>query len=295
MIDQTDVGQFRGAKVVDRDGSKVGKVDEIYLDDRTGRPEWALINTGLFGTSSSFVPLADAQAQGDDLQIPFDKAKVKDAPRLDADRHLDESEERELYRYYGMDYEGTDTDDGDRAGDRDRDTSGMAAGTTGTTGRDIDRDELRGTGTGTGDAAGTVGRDTSGRTTDDAMTRSEEQLHVGTRQQDAGRARMRKWVETDTETRTVPTSHEEIRVEREPITDANRGDAMDGPAISEEEHEVTLREEVPVVEKEAVPVERVRVDKETVRDEETVTEQVRKEQVGMEDDERRDRSDRPGV
>jgi uncharacterized protein (TIGR02271 family) len=81
----------------------------------------------------------------------------------------------------------------------------------------------------------------------------------------------------------VPVSHEEVRIEREPITDANVGDALDGPAISEEEHEVTLHAERPVVETEAVPVERVRLGKETVTDEERVQGEVRKEQIDFDD------------
>jgi uncharacterized protein (TIGR02271 family) len=96
---------------------------------------------------------------------------------------------------------------------------------------------------------------------------------------EAGRARLRKYVVTENVTQTVPVSREEVRLEREPITDANRDRAMAGPAISEEEHEVVLREERPVVEKEAVPVERVRLDTETVTDQVTVDEEVRKEQI----------------
>jgi uncharacterized protein (TIGR02271 family) len=111
------------------------------------------------------------------------------------------------------------------------------------------------------------------------MTRSEERLNVGTRQEEIGRARLRKYVVTENATETVPVSHEEVRVEREPITEANAGSAMDGPAISEEEHEVTLRAERPVVEKEAVPVERVRLDTETVTGEAQVNEELRKEQI----------------
>jgi uncharacterized protein (TIGR02271 family) len=78
-------------------------------------------------------------------------------------------------------------------------------------------------------------------------------------------------------------THEEVRVEREPITEANMGNAMDGPAISEEEHEVTLHAERPVVEKEAVPVERVRLDTQTVTEQQQVSETVRKEQVDTDD------------
>ena len=129
---------------------------------------------------------------------------------------------------------------------------------------------------------GTVGHDTSGPTTDDAMTRSEERLHVGTEEVQTGVARLRKHVVSETETRTVPVAHDEVRIEREPITASNVDKAMDGPAISEEEHEVVLTEERPVVAKEAVPVERVRLETDRVTEQETVSETVRKEQIEAE-------------
>ena len=133
-------------------------------------------------------------------------------------------------------------------------------------------------------------RDTSGPTTDQAMTRSEEELQVGTQTREAGRARLRKYVTTETQTVTVPVSREEVRVEREPITDANLDDATSGPAISEEEHEVTLREETPVVEKRAVPKERVRLDTETVTEDRQVSEEAAKSiQVDGEQGSPRDR------
>jgi uncharacterized protein (TIGR02271 family) len=131
---------------------------------------------------------------------------------------------------------------------------------------------------------GTVGHDTSGPTTDQAMTRSEEHVQVGTTSQEAGRARLRKYVETEQVTKTVPVSKERAVLETEPITDANVGDATDGPAISEEEHEVVLHEETPVVQKTAEPVERVRLGKETVTDEQTVTEEVQKERITTDGD-----------
>ena len=255
--------QFRGQNLVASDGDKIGKIDEIYLDGETNEPEWALVNTGLFGTKSTFVPLRDATDDGDTLRVPYDKAKVKDAPNMDADGELSQSEESELYRYYGIDYS-----------ERRSDT-GLAGGRTGTTtGRDRDLDA---------DARGTVGHDVSGPSTDDAMTRSEEELRVGTTEREAGRARLKKYVVTENETRTVPVKREEVRVEREPITDANVGDAMDGPSISDEEHEVVLHEEEAVAEKRAVPKERVRLEKDVEVDEETVSEEVRKERIDVDD------------
>lgn len=129
-----------------------------------------------------------------------------------------------------------------------------------------------------------TGQDVSGPNTDDAMTRSEEELRVGTTERERGRARLRKYVVTEDVQQTVPVQREEVRVEREPVTDANRDAALAGPDISEEEHEVTLHEEEVVVEKRAVPKERVRMSKDTVTDEQQVSEQVRKEQIDVEGD-----------
>ena len=268
MITEQDITNIIGSNAVDNDGDKLGKVGQVYLDDQTGRPEWATISTGLFGTSETFVPLTDATVSDGTLRVPYEKAKVKDAPRVDADSgHLSPAEEEELYRYYG-----TDT-----AGYTDTTTDTTSAGYADTT--DTRSAEFSDT-----NRHGTVGHDTSGPTTDSAMTRSEEQLSVGTEQVEAGRARLRKYVVTEDVTTTVPVSHEEVRIEREAITDANVGDALDGPAISEEEHEVVLHAERPVVAKETVPVERVRLDTEAVTEQETVTDTVRKEQIEADTD-----------
>ncbi|WP_138734953.1 DUF2382 domain-containing protein [Modestobacter excelsi] len=271
MITQQDITAIIGSNAVDNDGDKLGKVGQVYLDDQTGSPEWATVSTGLFGNKETFVPLADATVADGTLRVPYEKAKVKDAPRVDADQgHLSPAEEEELYRYYGV---GTST-----AGYTDTDTTRTAEYTDTDTTRSAeytDTDTNR---------HGTVGHDTSGPTTDDAMTRSEEQLRVGTQNVEAGRARLRKYVVTENVTTTVPVSHEEVRIEREPITDGNVGSALDGPAISEEEHEVVLHAERPVVAKEAVPVERVRLDVDTVTEQETVSDTVRKEQIEADTD-----------
>jgi uncharacterized protein (TIGR02271 family) len=251
---QTDrLLRFRGQDLIDADGDKIGKVEEIYLDAETNEPEWALVNTGLFGTKRTFVPLRDATEADGELRVRFDKATVKDAPRIDADGQLSQREEGELYRHYGIEYSESRSDT--------RFSRGGAS--TGRTGR------------------GGVGDDLSGRETDDAMTRSEEELRVGKAERETGRARLRKYVVTDEVEETVPVRREQVRVEREPITDTNAGDALDGPAISEDEHEVVLHEEEVVVDKRAVPKERVRMDKDTVTEERQVSEQVRKEQIDM--------------
>jgi uncharacterized protein (TIGR02271 family) len=285
-INTSDVTRMRGLQVVDRDGDKIGKVDEIYLDQQTNKPEWLAVKTGLFGSNVSFIPLAEATTEDDVVRVPFEKAHVKDAPNADPDGELTQEEEARLYRHYGLDYGESRSDSGlpeGRFDETGRTDSGMtgAAGTTGTTDagfdgdRDFDRDR---------DVSGTVGHDTSGPTTDDAMTRSEEELSVGTTQREAGRARLRKYVVTDEVTETVPVRREEVRIEREPITDANVGDAMDGPELSEEEHEVVLNQEEVVAEKRVVPKERVRLDKDVEVEERTVSEDVRREEIEVDDE-----------
>jgi uncharacterized protein (TIGR02271 family) len=248
MISTNELGTVSGATVYGRDGEKIGTAGHAYVDDQTGEPEWITVNTGLFGTNESFVPLRNAELTGDGLTVPYSKDQVKDAPKVDPDDgHLDESEEQRLFSHYDL-------------------TSVSSAGPT----------------SDTGSGGHGVGYDTSGPTTDEAMTRSEEQLQVGTETREAGRARLRKYVVTEQQNVTVPVTREEVKVEREPITDANRGAAMDGPDISEEEHEIVLHEEKPVVDKQAVPVERVRLDKEQVTEQETVSEQVRQERIDAE-------------
>ena len=242
-----NAAQLRGAELIDASGDKVGKVDEIYLDQETGRPEWALVKTGLFGGKSSFVPLSGANPDGETLRVPYEKDQISDAPKIDQGQELSQEEEQALYEHYGMSY--------------------------GSNGGDAGADERE-----------PAGEDVSGPETDSAMTRSEEELRVGTTQQERGRVRLKKYVVTEEVTQTVPVQREEVRLEREPVTEGNAGAATDGPAISEEEHEVTLHEEVPVTETVAVPKERVRLDKETVTDEETVSGEVRQERIDVDDE-----------
>lgn len=260
MIDTTNMNNVFDAKVVDPSGEKVGTVKQVYVDNTDGHPLFASVSTGLFGTSESFVPLENATLTGDELRVGYDKAQIKDAPRVDADGDLSDAEQDAIFDHYGL---GTGT---------------------ATTGTDTTAGYL---GTDTTDRVDTTrgaGHDTSGPNTDDAMTRSEERLNVGTQNVQTGRARLRKHVVTEQQQVTVPVQHEEVRLEREPITDANAGAALDGPDLSEEEHEVTLSEERVVVDKETVPVERVRLDKETVTEQEHVSEDVAHEEVTLDQD-----------
>jgi uncharacterized protein (TIGR02271 family) len=260
MTNTVNADAYIGRNAVDPEGNKIGSVGQVYLNDETGQPDWVTVNTGLFGTKENFVPLEGSTfGSDDDVVLPFGKDVVKDAPHVGDASHLDVDEQDALYSYYHQ-Y--------------------IGAGRTQTAGT-----QTTGTQTTTGDVSATsgAGHDTSGPNTDEAMTRSEEHLNVGTQRVEAGRARLRKFVTTEQQTVNVPVAHEEVRVEREPITDANRDAALDGPAISEEEHEVVLHADQPVVTTEAVPVERVRLGTETVTENQTVSGEVRKEQVEVDD------------
>jgi uncharacterized protein (TIGR02271 family) len=262
-----EVTSWKGQKLVGDDGDKIGTIDEIYVDEQTGEPEWIAVSTGLFGSRVSFVPLAEARREGDDVRVPYSKDHVKSSPNAEADGALSEDEESRLYSHYGFGYSDERSDSGLPEGGSDQGVTGAGA-------------EIR--------EGGTTGRDVSGPETDSAMTRSEEELSVGTREVETGRARLRKYVVTEEVTTTVPVQREEVRIEREPITDANRDAATAGGDITEEEHEVTLHAEEPVVEKRTVPKERVRLETDTVTDEQQVTDEVRKERIETDGDVRQD-------
>jgi uncharacterized protein (TIGR02271 family) len=247
-IETSPVSDLTGRTVIDPDGDKIGTVFDVYVDNTTNQPEWLAITTGLFGTKVSFAPIAGAMFTGDDLQLGYPKELVKDAPNAEADGQLSPDEEAALYAHYGR-------SDTTRGGVVDTDTTDRRAG-----------------------------YDTSGPETDDAMTRSEEELDVSTRTQAAGTARLRKWVETEDVHMTVPVRREKARVVVEPITEANVDQALSGGDLTTEEHEVVLSEEVVDVDKRVVPKERVRLETDVEEREVAVEEEVRKERIDMDND-----------
>jgi uncharacterized protein (TIGR02271 family) len=242
-ITTNDIGRIEGSTLYDSSGDKVGKVGQVYLDDHSGQPSWATVSTGFFGSSETFVPLEGARLDGDNLHVAHDKDKIKDAPRVEVDQHLSETEEAELYRYYGLEW-GT--------GYADTTTTGYVDTTPTTT------------------------------TTDDAaVTLSEERAVVDKESREAGRARLRKYTTTETETVDVPVTKEKLVVERNPVA----GERAAAPiADTDQVEEITLREERAVVDKETVAVEEVRIGKEQVTEHEQVSAEVRKEHVEIEGD-----------
>ncbi|MCX4680835.1 PRC and DUF2382 domain-containing protein [Streptomyces sp. NBC_01433] len=306
----TDSGELDGLTVYDKEGEKVGSVGRVYVDDDTGRPDWVTVKTGLFGMKESFVPLAGARRVGSDLHVSYPKDSVKDAPRVDADAHLSVSEEEELYRHYGLTRKagtigdkgragtGTPTAAGtgalDAAGAAGAGTRGAAAtGRTTTTGTGTTAD-MAGAGTGMGkhrgmDTSATARplagagaeRSATGLGGKEEMIRSEEQLLVGTEEYESGRARLHKYVVTENVTRTVPVSHEEVRVVREPMRPGEKSAGTQN--IGEQDVEVTLHAERATVRKEAVPVERVRLETNRVTEQKEVSAEVRKEKIDYAD------------
>jgi uncharacterized protein (TIGR02271 family) len=253
MITREQIPAVLDHPVHDARGNKIGDARHVFFDDVTGEPEWVSVKTGLFGSSESFVPIHEASVIQDHLEVPFAKDKVKDAPNVDVDAGGHLSVQEERRLY---EYYGINWG--------------------------APRQQAQ---PGTRQAAGT-GREK-------AMTRSEEEMHVGTERREVGHVRLRKYVVTEEQQQTIPVRHEEVRVEREPITDVGPGEATAGPGISEEELDVIVHREEPVVETRAVPKERFRVTTDEVTEEETVTGQVRKERIEVEDtgegDERRPR------
>ncbi|MGY0502624.1 DUF2382 domain-containing protein [Nocardia sp. FBN12] len=241
-----------GATAYDERGDKIGKIKQIYLDNQTGSPTWAAVSTGFF-SHDSLVPLAGAQQQaGDDsLQLHVDKELVKTAPYHDGSRISAESEQ-ELFRHYHVD---------------PRSPGWNAQG----------RPNIR-PGTDTPMTPGYAAPQAApARHSDDSMVRSEEQLRVDTESEEVGTARLHKSVVSEEQTIKVPVTHEEVHVEREPITDRSGR-----TTIGEEDREVTLHADQVHVQKETVPVERVRLAVDEVADEKTVSETVRKERVETE-------------
>lgn len=328
-----NIEELENGTVYDQDGGKVGGVAQLYLDDASGEPNWVTVNTGLFGTKETFVPLDQARVSGGEIHVPYTKDFIKDAPNLDADAHIDEHQEDELYGYYGLSGD-TAQSGGARDGAQaqndarveDANGSAGAAGAAGTAGaaaggvaganqrgdRNVEDDRARmghdsasgaaghypdergehtregyegqdgvdGTHQGNRDAAA-AGTGAAGGVDGNSVVRHEEQVNVGTERVQTGRARLRKRVVTEQETVTVPVEREEVELVREPV---GEGQARDGGSLGEEEVDVTLTEERPVVDKEVVAKERVGLDKNVVQDQERVQTEVGREEVDVVND-----------
>jgi uncharacterized protein (TIGR02271 family) len=299
MIGQNMIDRLYDCQVIDPRGEKIGAVKQVWLDGSTGEAVWASVHTGLFGLKETFVPLQRAELRDDEVQVPVAKEQVKEAPRIDtAGDRMSEADQAALRAHYGLPGSGGSSGRGGTGNG-----GGNGAGNGGGTGRQGNGQDGRqnvrrpgsapestraGGGMASGMAGGITGRPGektggrpggTGRGGDVAMTRSEERLKVGTEEVETGRVRLVKHVVTEHQQVTVPVSHEEVHVEREPITDGRPGQKL-----GEGRQEVTLHAERPVVGKETVAVENVRLAKERVTGEQTVSDEVSKERIDIEDD-----------
>lgn len=282
-MNDIDIDRILQSTAFDADGNKIGQVGEIYLDDQTSEPTFVAVNTGLFGLAQTLVPLRGHRWDGEDLVLPYDKDLIKDAPRVEATEHLSEQEQDELFRYYEnagayRDAEGTAGVGADRGDTEVREGFGTDTDVREDRVFDVDAEggvDARETDT-TRDAFadGTVTEDGA------SMTRSEEHLNVGTEQVETGRVRLRKYTTTEQEQVNVPVTKEKVVVERHDV-DGRPAAGIDANA-DEQVEEIVTREERPVIDKETVAVEEVNVGKETVTEQQTVSDEVRKEHIEVE-------------
>lgn len=252
---------WEGCTLLDQDGRKVGTVEDVYYDTATQEPEWIRVHTGLFGMKQSIVPLSGASLlENRTIQVPYDKEQIKEASSFDVDQEISTDEEQRIYDFYGLSWSNQQSQ------------TGLA---------DSGQAEF---GTPQSEFAPSTNPERDATTTDNAMTRSEEQLRVGTVRRPSELVRLRKHIVVEPQTVTVPVEREEFHIEREPITEANIDQAMQGPDLTESTHEVILMEDVPEVRKEVVPQERVRLEKDTITDNVEVNEELRKEQIDVDHD-----------
>jgi uncharacterized protein (TIGR02271 family) len=271
--------RFAGYEVYDQSGSKIGKVDDLFVDE-SDQPEYVGVKTGFLGTSSTLIPweaVSSTDDEGRAITVATDKETAKNGPAFDDDREITPEFESEVYSHYGLSrssgsessgsygsYYSDDTDAGtvgpgmsmgDTESGEFREHALTDEGINQSRGDDLeDEDELR-------------------------VQRTEEELRAGTREREAGSVSVRKRVRTDRERLEVPTRHEEVSVERVPVSEGTASEAQ----IGEDEVRVPVTEEEVVVEKRPVAKEEVRIRKDVVEDTEVIEEDVRREEIDIDD------------
>ena len=268
--------QYASYTVVDRSGEKIGKVDDLFLDENN-QPEYFGVKMGFLGTSSTLIP-ADITTVDEErgfVEVSQSKDSVKNGPAFDDDREITPEYESELRSYYGL---------GTASGAEDRGTyANYSSGDPGAVGPGMREGDTE-TGEFRGHAEDDEGiAQTSGSDLEDEdelrVQRTEEELAAGTREREAGQLKVRKRVRTDRESIEVPTRHEEVSVERVPV----EGEATEAE-IGDDEVSVPVTEEEVIVSKRPVAKEEVRIRKDVVSDTETVEEDVRREEIEVEDE-----------
>ena len=274
--------RFAGYEVYDQSGSKIGKVDDLFIDE-SDQPEYIGVKMGFLGTSSTLIPweaVSSTDDEGRAITVATDKERAKNGPSFDDDREITPEFEQQVYSYYGLSRSsGSESSGSYGTYYSDEETSGTGTAGPGMTMGDTESGTFR------EHPPGEEGvHDQSGSDLEDEdelrVQRTEEELAAGTREREVGALNVRKRVRTDHETIEVPTRREEVTVERVPV----EGEATASEAeIGDEEVRVPVTEEEVVVEKRPVVKEEIRVRKDVVEDVETVEEDVRREEVDVED------------
>jgi uncharacterized protein (TIGR02271 family) len=270
--------ELTGAPVTGADGQVVGTVEQVFNDDVSGQPVWARIRSG---KTSRFIPLGGTRTSADGFSVPFDTKKIMSGPDLGVERHMSASQADELRHHYGLTVPAQAGQTGPtkpgQAGPTPTEQTGQIATgqagppPTGQAGPPPTGQTVPGQ-TGQPDGTGSDGAEW--------LIRTEERMAVGTEVQEAGRVRLRKYVDVEPVEQAIHVFHEEYEVERIPIT---AQDQVRSP-ITDSAQELILHEERAVLKKEAVPVERVRLVTKKVQEDRTIHDELRKERIEVEAD-----------
>lgn len=244
---------FAGARVTDAGGNVVGQVDKVFNDDLDGQPIWALIRAGKV---TRFIPVRGSRMTADGFSVPFEAKKIMSGPDLDVDQHMSAAQVAELRAYYGL---AVPPQGGQPAGTP---TSQQAVATSSPAGQQAGRTNV------------------SSPAAEVWLIRNEERVDIGTEVLESRRVRLRKYVDVEPVEQAVRVFHEEYEVEHIPIAAQERAS---GP-IAERDQELVLREQRAVFNKEAVPVERVRLTAKRVEEDRTFRDELRKERIEVEGD-----------
>jgi len=270
--------RFAGYEVYDQSGSKIGKVDDLFVDE-SDQPEYLGVKMGLFGTSSTLIPweaVSSTDDQGREVTVATDKETAKNGPSFDDDREITPEFENEVYSYYGLQRSGTTEESGSYEAYQSEEIGTVGPGMTM---GDTESGEFRGHAEDDEGVSQSMGSDLEDED-ELRVQRTEEELAAGTREREAGSVQVRKRVRTDREQIEVPTRHEEVTVERVPVSE---GTAATEAQIGQEEVRVPVTEEEVVVEKRPVTKEEIRIRKDVVEDTEVVEEDVRREEIDVDD------------
>ncbi len=276
----TQAEDLLGARVTGADGKVVGTVEQVFRDDVDGTPAWARVRSGKTGR---FVPLGSSRVTPDGLTVPFDSQKIMSGPEIDAGQHMSASQAEELSRYYGLTVPAQQRGPADEGmaeqgtmagqGQYGQQQAAMGQQQT-TTGQQQTTTGQQGT---LGQQAPEAGTIAAG----DWLVRQEEQLQIGTQAVESGRIRLHKYVDVQPVEQAVHVFHEEYDIERVPIGANEQIRAGD---MGESVQEVILHEERAVYQKQAVPVERVRLVTKRVEEDQTIRGEIRRERIEIEPD-----------